>query len=98
VGIVRTLRDLQFVPLADAKKEFSAVIQDSQKEEVIITRNGKPVSALMSYDRYVQIMEFLNEIYDLYLIDVGSESDAALIKKRSLDELLVHLDTTDQEV
>lgn len=96
--MVRKLRDLSFVPLADAKKEFSAVVQSSQEEEIIITKNGKPVSALMSYHRYVQIMEFLNEIYDLYLMDVGSDSDSILVRKRSLDELLVDMNQSDQEV
>ncbi len=42
------------VSVAEGKKSFSRLIQDTQnnKEEVIVTKRGKPVAVIMSYEEY----------------------------------------------
>jgi len=42
------------VSVAEGKKSFSRLIQDAQnnKEEVIVTKRGKPVAVIMPYEEY----------------------------------------------
>ena len=46
----------QIVSTAEGKKSFSRLIDGAmkRKEEVIITRRGKPVAVIVAYDEYVQ--------------------------------------------
>ena len=46
----------QSVSIAEGKKSFSKIIDDavSHKEEVIVTRRGKPVAVIVPYDEYLQ--------------------------------------------
>jgi prevent-host-death family protein len=59
--------------VADAKKYFSKVIEESSLNDIIITKNGKPSSAIISYEKYLQINKFLEEIEDIYEMDTGKE-------------------------
>jgi antitoxin Phd len=65
---------LLFKSLADAKAKFSKVIEDTKSGDVVITKNGVPVAAIVSYDRYVKIMKFIDEVRDVYLLDLGDPS------------------------
>lgn len=67
-------RNLEFYSLADAKAKFSKVIEDSKAHDVVITRNGKPISVIVNYDRYSKILEFIDKVWDLYLLDLGDPS------------------------
>jgi len=42
------------VSVAEGKKRFSRLIQDAleKKEEVVVTRRGKPVAVIISYEEY----------------------------------------------
>lgn len=42
------------VSIAEGKKGFSRLIQDAseKKEEIIVTKRGKPVAVIMPYDEY----------------------------------------------
>jgi prevent-host-death family protein len=42
------------VSIAEGKKGFSRIIHDSieKKEEIIITKRGKPVAVIIPYDEY----------------------------------------------
>ncbi|MFH0814108.1 MAG: type II toxin-antitoxin system Phd/YefM family antitoxin [Pseudomonadota bacterium] len=44
------------VSIAEGKKGFSRLIHDSQKkkEEIIVTRRGKPVAVIVPYEEYQQ--------------------------------------------
>lgn len=65
------LHDLRFYSLAEAKKFFSRVIEESVSRDIIITKNGKPSSAIISYEKFLQINKFLEEIEDIYKMDTG---------------------------
>ncbi|MDK2952206.1 MAG: hypothetical protein PWQ77_1871 [Kosmotogales bacterium] len=67
------LNDLRFYSVADAKKYFSKVIEESSLNDIIITKNGRPSSAIISYEKYLQINKFLEEIEDIYEMDTGKE-------------------------
>lgn len=64
------LSDAEFYSIAEAKAKFSKVIDDSKGHDIIITRNGIPISVVINYDKFVKIMEFVEEIKDLSLFDV----------------------------
>jgi prevent-host-death family protein len=44
------------VSIAEGKKGFSRLIQDAseKKEEIIVTKRGKPVAVIVPYDEYLQ--------------------------------------------
>jgi len=85
---------LEFYTLADAKKEFSEVIQKAKEQEIVITKNGKP-AAIVDFRRYVKVMDFLSEVYDLFLMDIGLSAPGFPLEKHTLDELI--LNTKDRE-
>jgi prevent-host-death family protein len=64
------LSDAEFYSIAEAKAKFSKVIDDSKDHDVIITKNGIPISVVMNYDKFVKLMEFVEEIKDLSLFDL----------------------------
>lgn len=67
-------RTQEFYSLAEAKAKFSQVVEDSQLKDVVVTKNGKPVAVVLSYDLYSKLMVFLDKVWDLYLLDVGEPS------------------------
>ena len=68
------VESLSFKSLADAKAKFSKVVEESKKRDIIVTKNGVPAAVLMSYEKYTKIMKFIDEIRDLYLLDIGDPS------------------------
>ena len=44
------------ISIAEGKRGFSRLVRDasSKKEEIIITKRGKPVAVIVSYEEYVQ--------------------------------------------
>ena len=42
------------VSIAEGKKGFSRLIQDAseKKEEIVVTKRGKPVAVILSYEEY----------------------------------------------
>jgi prevent-host-death family protein len=77
-------RRTEFYSVADAKAKFSKVIEDSISEDIVITKNGKPVSVVMNYNTYSKIFEFLDKVWDLYLLDIG---DPSLFKQLKLEDI-----------
>ena len=66
------LEKLKFKSLADAKAKFSKVIESVKEGEVIITKNGVPRAVIMDYEKYVKIMDYIDQTRDLYLMDCGN--------------------------
>ena len=81
------LHELNFYSLAEAKAQFSRVVDDCVKTDTIITKNGVPKAVLMDYEKYVKINRFLERVHDLYLIDAGED---ALDTK--VDDLITQID------
>jgi antitoxin Phd len=63
-----------FKSLADAKAKFSKVVEDVKENDVVITKNGVPAAVIMDYSRYVKLMKFIDEVRDVYLLDLGDPS------------------------
>ncbi|HAY98677.1 prevent-host-death protein [Mesotoga sp. Brook.08.YT.4.2.5.1] len=81
------LHELSFYSLAEAKAHFSKVVDDCEKADIIITKNGLPKAVMMDYDKYVLLSRFLERVYDLYLMDAGDEAMDVQIK-----DLIVQVD------
>ena len=95
---MRRFSEIDFYSLADAKKNFSSVINESADREIVVTKNGKPVSVLMNYKRYMKLMDFLSKVKDLYLLEMSDDEDIAMIKELNLDFFIDDSQDNNQEV
>ncbi|OAA30108.1 hypothetical protein AT15_00920 [Kosmotoga arenicorallina S304] len=70
------LDNLIFKSLADAKAHFSEVVDTASngQRDVVITKNGVPRAALISYEKYTKMLNFLSTAYELYLMDAGEKA------------------------
>ena len=68
------LGKLSFYSVAEAKAELSKLISQLNDSDAVITKNGIPVASVMKYDRYVEMVDFLEKVKDIYLLDVGSST------------------------
>ena len=68
------IENITFKSLADAKAKFSKVVEESKEKDIIITKNGVPAAVLMNYERYAKLMKFIDEVRDVYLLDIGDPS------------------------
>ncbi|AMW32256.1 prevent-host-death family protein [Fervidobacterium changbaicum] len=73
-----------FYSLAEAKAKFSKVVDDAFSKDIIVTKNGKPAVVVMSYEKYAKILDFIDKVWDLYLLDLG---DPSLFKELRLEEI-----------
>ncbi|PNR92808.1 type II toxin-antitoxin system prevent-host-death family antitoxin [Petrotoga sp. 9PWA.NaAc.5.4] len=64
------LKDSVFYNLADAKAKFSQVVDQTKDKDVIITKNGVPISVMINYNKFIHLMEFIDEIRDISLFDL----------------------------
>jgi prevent-host-death family protein len=87
VVLLSRLHELSFFSLAEAKAHFSKVIDDCEKADIIITKNGLPKAVVMDYDKYVLLNRFLERVHDLYLMDAGDEAMDV-----EIEDLIVEVD------
>jgi len=83
-----------FYSLAEAKAKFSKVVDDALSKDIIITRNGKPAVVIISYEKYTKIMDFVDKVWELYLLDLG---DPSLFKELKLQEIFEFEEIEDSE-
>lgn len=95
---MKKLSDLEFYSLADAKKNFSNVINLSEKNEVVITKNGKPVSVIIDYKKFVSLMDFISSVWELYLVDIGQKEGFGKLSSVSIEDLFIDTEEKNQEV
>ncbi len=65
------LGKLKFYSVAEAKAELSRVLSSLKENDVVVTKNGVPIAAVVEYEKYVKMVDFLEKIKDLYLLDIG---------------------------
>jgi prevent-host-death family protein len=75
------LDNINFYSLAKAKAKFSEVIENSKKSDIIITKNGKPESMIINYEKYNNILKFIEEIKDLSLLEIDDLEEYKKFKK-----------------
>ncbi|GAB6189485.1 type II toxin-antitoxin system Phd/YefM family antitoxin [Marinitoga arctica] len=68
------IENLKFYSVAESKAKFSQVTEESKSKFIIITKNGKPEFVLIGYDKFKKLINFIDEIRDLYLMEIGDPS------------------------
>ncbi len=84
----------EFYSLAEAKAKFSQVVEDSLSKDIVVTKNGKPVAAVISYEKYTKILDFIDRVWELYLLDLG---DLSLFKDLKLEKVFEFEDSEGPE-
>lgn len=79
------------VSIAEGKKWFSGLIRDTveKKEEIVITKRGKPVAVIVSYDEYrhSRRLEGYRQIMEVRDTFLKSGIQAGEVYRESRDEL-----------
>ena len=77
-----SILDSKFYSLAEAKAKFSRVIEEAKNKDIIVTKNGIPAAVVVEYEKYLSMMKFLEEILDVYLLDIGNVSEYLEMKEK----------------
>jgi prevent-host-death family protein len=54
----------QLVPVSEAKAKLTALVRDSEAENVVIMNHGRPAAVLLGARRYDELMERLDDLED----------------------------------
>jgi prevent-host-death family protein len=79
------------VSIAEGKKGFSGLIRDTveKKEGIVVTKRGKPVAVIVSYDEYIHSrrLEGYRQIMEARDTFLKSDIQAGEVYRESRDEL-----------
>ncbi len=75
-----------FYSLAQAKAKLSEVVKKARKSDVLITKNGTPCVVIIDYQKYKKMSKLIDDLYDLYLLEIGDPSRFGEIDKQQLIE------------
>lgn len=79
------------VSIAEGKKGFSGLIRNAveKKEEIVVTKRGKPVAVIVSYDEYIHSkrLEGYRQILEARDTFLKSYIQAGEVYRESRDEL-----------
>ena len=66
----------KIIPVTQAKKELLAIVKEMAEEDitVTVTKNGVPVSVLMSADRYEGLLETIEILADRSVVKALARS------------------------
>ena len=53
-----------YVPLSEAKAKLSEIVRDSDAEDVLLMRHGRPAAVVISSGRYDALLEELEDLKD----------------------------------
>jgi len=59
------------INVSEARARLPEVIDTAQTEAVIVQRHGKPVAVVISYERYDELMNALEDIEDIAAFDAA---------------------------
>ncbi|HOJ88467.1 MAG TPA: type II toxin-antitoxin system prevent-host-death family antitoxin [Pseudothermotoga sp.] len=61
-------------------------MKKARNNDVLITRNGTPCAVVIDYERYKKMSKLLDDLYDLYLLEIGDPSKFRQINQQHLLE------------
>ncbi len=67
-------RELEFFSVAQAKANLSHILSLTKSKDIVITKNGQPEAVLINYERFKRMNKFMDDLYELYLLEVGDPS------------------------
>ncbi len=73
----------KIVTISDGKKDFTSLVKESvaKNEEIIITKRGQPVAALLSYKEYTDLRKL--KTY-LKMLEISTEMHKTGIKAKDV--------------
>jgi|GEM_PF-453187 len=92
------IEDLRFYTLADAKAKFSQVVEEAATTDIVVTKNGIPAVVVVDYSRYLEMSRFLEDVHDVFLLDVGDPSKREFIGSDGAKKMMEDDDNDDTEV
>ncbi len=92
------IEDLRFYTLADAKAKFSQVVEEATTTDIVVTKNGIPAVVVVDYTRYLKMIRFLEDVHDVFLLDVGDPSKKEFIGSDGAKRIIENDDNDDMEV
>jgi prevent-host-death family protein len=54
----------EFVPISEAKARLSAIVRESDSEDVLLLRHGRPAAVVVSTRRYNALLEEIEDLKD----------------------------------
>lgn len=74
-------------PLTEVRDNLRQIVDDvvSTGDEYIITRHGKPLAVVLSYDEYESLVESLNLLSDDNAMEAIAEGDAEAATGSTVD-------------
>lgn len=72
------------IPLTDAKTNLPRIIKEIERleEEVVVTRNGRPVAVILNYDEFRRLRETVDVLTDRLLMNQIRKSQAHYKKRK----------------
>lgn len=55
--------------VSEARQELPSAVEASQREAVLLERHGERVAVLISWDRYCELMDALEDLEDLRAVE-----------------------------
>lgn len=55
---------MKLVPVSEAKGKLTALVHDSEREDVTLLRHGRPAAVLLGVSRYEELLEALEDAAD----------------------------------
>lgn len=54
----------QFIPVSEARIKLAELVRESEDQDVVLTKHGRPAAVLMSAQRHAELMELLDDLED----------------------------------
>ena len=72
------------MPISEVKTRLPELVSGvtEREEEIVVTRNGKPVAVLVNYDEYERLKDTLDVLSDSVLMKQIGQSKSFYAKKR----------------
>ena len=72
------------MPISEVKTRLPELVSGvaEREEEIVVTRNGKPVAVLVNYDEYERLKDTLNVLSDPVLMKQIAQSRRFYAKRR----------------
>lgn len=77
--------DVQVTNLSEVRRNFAAVVNDSQRAPVVIQRHGKPQAVLVGVDSTVNLAKLISELTQAGF--VAAQDDKAMLGIRTIRKL-----------
>ena len=61
---IKSLADVTFVPISEAKGRLSELVREADSHEVLLMRHSRPAAVLLSHARYEALVEKLEDALD----------------------------------